>query len=240
MGVFEDNGGNYLQLANGSKAIEVLSGVTSLDNGLIYTDGSGSMVINNDLNVNRDLNVGGNLRVNGEVWFDRNYWNDVSSSIIDVATTAQAPTWDSTYMTYYFHDDVLALQDYVFVEIQLPHSYKQGSDLYCHIHWSPSSTNTGDANFSLSYTWTNLGDTQSATPTVISAKQSGSGTAHQQELMSFPVISGAGKNISSVLKAKLMRESASTSDTFTGDAYVSFFDCHYLIDSVGSRSMGTK
>lgn len=162
-------------------------------------------------------------------------YNDIVSPITNVASTPQAPTYDETVQSYYFHDDILASQDYVYVSIQLPHSYKEGTNLGCHIHWLPSSSNVGAVNFSIEYVWTNYTATQTAT-TKISALDTTTGTVLQHRILNFPVITGTGKTISSTFKAKLMRESASTQDTFTGNAYVDFFDCHYEMDTLGSAS----
>lgn len=163
-------------------------------------------------------------------------YEDALSPIIVQSSTAQAPTWDATFMQYYFHNDVLASQDYVFVQIQLSHKYKIGTPIECHLHWSPSSTNTGDVNFSLEYAWVGLGQTYTAPYKKISAKQAGSGVAMQSQIFSFPDLNANGEGFSSVLVGKLMRESAHSTDTFTGNAYVSYFDCHYEQDKLGSNN----
>lgn len=163
-------------------------------------------------------------------------YDDSLSPIIIQANVSQAPSWSPTYMQYFFHDDILAQQDFAYVQIQLSHKYKNGSDLECHLHWSPSSTNTGDVNFSLEYSIKPLGATYTLPYTKISAKQAGSGTAMKSQIFSFPDINGSGLGASSVLVGKLMRESASTTDTFTGDAYVTYFDCHYEQDKLGTNN----
>lgn len=163
-------------------------------------------------------------------------WTDALSPIVVQANASQAPSWDATYMQYFFHNDILVQQDFVFVQIQLPHSYKNGSDIECHVHWAPSSTNTGDVNFSLQYSFVPFGGTYSLPYKQISTKQAGSGVAMKSQIMSFPDINGSGMTASGVLVGKLMRESASLSDSFTGDAYVTYFDCHFEQDKLGTNN----
>lgn len=190
-----------------------------------------------------DLNLGTppnytNFDSNGTLtqYGEATTFDDMLSPIIVQGNTSQAPSWDSTYMMYFFHNDILTQQDFVFVQIQFSHKYKAGSPIECHVHWSPSSTNTGDVNFSLQYAWVGLGQTYSTPYTKIWAKQAGGGTAMKSQIFSFPDINANGQGFSSTLVAKLMRESASTGDTFTGDAYVSFFDCHYEQDKLGTNN----
>ena len=42
-------------------------------------------------------------------------------------------------------------------QIQFSHSYKEGSLISPHIHWTPVDTNTGNVNFQLTYYWFNVG-----------------------------------------------------------------------------------
>lgn len=161
-----------------------------------------------------------------------NVYEDILSPIINIASTQQAPTFDATIQSYLFHNDIITLQDYVYVNLQLPHAYKEGSDIYCHVHWLPTSANTGAINLSLDYTWTNFNETQTGT-TTITATQNATGNLKHQ-IIAFPTINGSRKTISSVFKGKLTRQSASASDTYTGNAALDFFDCHYLKDSLGS------
>lgn len=160
-------------------------------------------------------------------------WDDVISPIINIASSQQAPTFEPTVQSYAFGNDVLASQDYVYVQIQLPHGYKESSEISCHLHWLPSSTNNGYVNFSMAYFYTDINETQSAI-TTISAKSQASGTALKHQLLDFPDIANANGKLSAVLKAKITRESADASDTFTGDAYVDYFDCHIQKDTIAS------
>lgn len=186
----------------------------------------------NDYNQNKVFN---NVTINGEVDLNNSVFDDIQSPIIAIASTPRAPTFDETLMSYGFHNDILALQDYVYINIQTPHAMKKGSPILCHMHWFPSSTNTGAINFSLNYTITQIGGIRSA-PIYISAIKNATGNAKEHLLLSFPNITYSKYSDSMVLEGRLTRESASGSDTFTGLAYVDYFDCHIEKNRLGSDS----
>lgn len=119
---------------------------------------------------------------------------------------------------------------------QMPHGWKLGSDIYPHIHWGPSSVNTGNVLWRMQYKWTNLGDTDAGSFTTSDVLQAASGVVNRHQLVSFPVISGFGKTISSMLSIKISRVGGDPTDTYTGSSLLKEFDIHYEIDALGSRS----
>lgn len=164
-------------------------------------------------------------------------FNDIVAPLQFAHVGASAPTWDENNMSYYFQPT--AANDYIFVEFQIPHWYKEGSSLECHIHGYPATAVVGNVNISLSYTWTNYGNVQS-NPTYISKVFTTSGTAYQHNIIDLTTISGTGKTISSVFKAKLKREATSAPDTYNGNYYIDFFDCHAEQDTLGSNTNVSK
>lgn len=124
---------------------------------------------------------------------------------------------------------------------QIPHSYKVGSNLYPHVHWSPDNTNTGDVRWQFEYVIASIDDefSSSATTNTVTAVAAGSVGAHQ--VNSFPVIDGSGIGISSIIIGRLTRLSQSDAeDTFTGNACFLEFDFHYEIDTLGSKTEFVK
>jgi hypothetical protein len=126
---------------------------------------------------------------------------------------------------------------YLFCEVQLPHGYKEGSDIIPHVHWAPSTTNTGNVVWVMDYQWQNNGGTY-GTNVSITATEAANGTALKSQMTSFGAINGAGKSISSILLIKFYRYGGS--DSFTGSAYLLGFDVHYEINTVGSRTTTGK
>ena len=123
---------------------------------------------------------------------------------------------------------------------QMPHSYKEGSDIYPHLHWTPDSTDTGNVYWSFEYTIANIGSTIGSTTTdeVLDAAD---GTALKHQLVEFSTIDGTGLTISHMIICRLTRRSTSqATDTFTGNAGFLEFDFHFEKDTAGSREEFTK
>jgi hypothetical protein len=128
----------------------------------------------------------------------------------------------------------------IFFEAQLPHTWKLGSTIYPHVHWSPSDTGTGVCIWKLEYSWANDSAAFGA-PTTITASQAGSGTAWQHQRIAFESnagIAGTGKTLSSILMCRLYRDAAT--DAYDNDAFLISFDIHYEIDGFGSDEEAVK
>lgn len=131
--------------------------------------------------------------------------------------------------------------------VQLPHSWKEGSTIYPHIHWTPKSSASGNVEWNFEYTWVNY---DPLTPQVFPAittnatVASGPFTANSHMITSLTTadagISGTGKKISSVLVCRIWRNSDNSNDTYNADAGGLFVDFHIQVDSWGSRSTYTK
>jgi len=120
---------------------------------------------------------------------------------------------------------------------QMPHSWKLGSDIHFHIHWSKSTTNNGICNWQMKYKWINIGDTDAGFSvltkgTVITPD---SDTVGKHAMLEWNPISGVGKTLSSMICIYLARINDGD-DTFTGAGNLYEMDIHYQIDAIGSRS----
>ena len=116
---------------------------------------------------------------------------------------------------------------------QIPHSYKEGTDICAHIHWQPEDTNTGDVVWKLAYTIANIDGSFSAVDT-FRVLDTGSGTALEHQLIDFGDIDGSSTTISAIIKGNIARMGDATDDDYTGIAYGLELDFHYEIDSPGS------
>ena len=166
------------------------------------------------------------------------YWDDLCfpATAINPPGIASDPTFDTTNIGWAFSASATNL---LFLIAQLPHSYKEGSDLKAHIHWEPSNTNTGNVLWRLSYRWRNDGETAAALTNVDILVPAG-GTALTLQVNGFAAISKPNALISSMLDMTLTRLGADGTDTFTGTAILKEFDIHYLKDSSGSVSEYSK
>jgi hypothetical protein len=144
------------------------------------------------------------------------------------------------------------LEEEVFFIVQLPHSYKQGSDIRPHVHWLPKTTGGAGlfVKWGLEYTWANINGVYAANTTIITTDASSSSTAttsgdnimtiDKHYVSSFPSITGTGKTISSMLICRVFRDATDATDDYDDDAGLLEFDIHFEKDTVGSRLEMTK
>jgi hypothetical protein len=135
--------------------------------------------------------------------------------------------------------DGVATSEMVDGAAQMPHAWKEGSVLYPHIHWGPSSAAAGNVKWILDYDCANINGTYN-TITTVSSTQAAGGTAHKQNIVALPTIDMTGKTISATCLFHLYRNPADTADTYGADAELYEFDIHYEIDALGSRAETAK
>jgi hypothetical protein len=165
-------------------------------------------------------------------------WDDMRINLNRGTTGGDPPTM-STFrpntQAYRFISDAT---NSLFFDVQIPHSWKEGSTLRPHLHWSPgNSTNTGSVLWGLDYTWANAeDDPDSVFPvsTNVTVADPAHGVAFGHQIASFGNIVGTGKYASSVLMCRVYRDGNNGSDTFTGNAFALSLDFHYQIDKSGS------
>jgi hypothetical protein len=128
--------------------------------------------------------------------------------------------------------------DIVYGSFEIPHGYKEGTDLEIHLHWSPSSTNTGNCVFNFAYTLAGMGSATFGAEQTKTLTQAGSGTINRHQYMTGnTLISGVGVGIGTIIAFALSRP---TGDAFSGDAFVHSIGIHYEIDTMGSRQRSAK
>lgn len=123
----------------------------------------------------------------------------------------------------------------LFFQFQLPHSYKAGTDIYPHVHWAPSTTNTGNVIWGLEYTIANIGDTIPS-ETTITVTDAADGTALKHQVTSFAAIDGTSCEASTMLICRVYRDGAAGGDTFTGVANLLAVDIHYEKNTLGTAT----
>jgi hypothetical protein len=146
----------------------------------------------------------------------------------------------ATFKVYKFQSG-----DEVFFTCQLPHSYKEGTDIKPHIHWTPCDRGNEESgntvNWKLDYSWANTNGTFSSSSTA-SMQGTCSGTDDKHEYSLDGSITGTSKAISSMLVCRLYRDTGDTWAGITeaqGPALLEF-DLHFQIDDRGSQEEITK
>lgn len=163
-------------------------------------------------------------------------FNDI---VFELTQTRQGanlkPDFDTTNIGLLFPQNNTA--EIVYITVQLPHSWEEGTTIYPHIHVRQSANQ--QAVFKLDYIWYNAGDTIPTVWQTLTLNEYAlpytSGSI-SQIIKSTNGISGSGKLISSLLKIKLYRDD----NVYTGDMLADQFDIHIEIDSYGSATQFSK
>ena len=122
---------------------------------------------------------------------------------------------------------------------EMPHDYKEGTDLRPHIHWCPSDTDSGSVKWQLEITTAGVGVSFPSTTTVTAVDASGEvDRAHQ--VVEFDVIDGTNIGIGNITGFRLFRNPTDGADTYESDAIFLSLGFHYEIDGDGSRQVFIK
>jgi hypothetical protein len=132
----------------------------------------------------------------------------------------------------------------MYFTLQLPHAWREGTNLQPHVHWAPVDTGTGTVIWDIDYMWANPGDVFPATVTSISSSDlvagGAMGAAWRHNITgNYTEIDGTDKTLSAQLMIRLSLNRSSTYDTLNGVALMEF-DIHYQIDSRGSEAVFAK
>lgn len=137
----------------------------------------------------------------------------------------------------------------LFFAAQMPHSWKEGTDIEAHVHWVGKSTAAGagtDVSWGLEYTWANINGTFGNTDIIYGDEQSNGATEiitiNKHYLTELGTITGTDKTLSSMLICRVFRDAAGVggTDDYDDDAGLLEIDFHYQVDSFGSKEEYVK
>lgn len=197
------------------------------------------------LNSNLVVEADGTLRMDSSASGNARVWDDLRVSLdngSDAAVIGSLTNLSGPQIWFFRNNQGVEAMSF---QVQLPHSWKQGTRIYPHVHWTPRSTGSGYVRWNLDYTWANYNSTSPETfpPITTSSVNSTENLTINTHLVTYLTpdnvgISGTGKTISSVLICRIWRNS--NSDTYNADAGLLFVDFHYEIDTMGSRAEYSK
>ena len=217
---YADEDGDWRQIANSGKydgSIRILNDSTIILNDGFYIDKEGSLLLSGGAIAHDDLRV------------------PASSVKLQGASIPSWGTLNNGLYTLNFEDN--KSNQIIFVA-QMPHKYKEGTDIYPHIHWLPTTANSGNVVWKFEYSWFNVNEA-APTSTTLSTTDATEGDKKHQ-IASFGPIDGTGKKISSILVCRVWREGSDTDDTYSDKAGFLEFDFHYEVDAMGSRDWFEK
>ena len=149
----------------------------------------------------------------------------------------------ATFQLYIFQKN-----DEAFASVQMPHNYKEGTDLKVHLHWTPrdrgNEENGNTVGWKVDYTVSNINSAFPASSTA-DLSDACSGTDHQHEITSSVTVSGTGLTISHMIMLRIYRTDTGADDTWVGTTVAQSpalleVDFHYQIDDRGSQDETSK
>ena len=216
---------------------------------LIFVAGISSNTFAQEVKINTNLAVetDGTLRADGEAttWDDLRVPLSSADKRADRTELSGIPFGSSTGpLIDWFR---ASGNDEMYFVAQLPHSWKEGTIIYPHIHWIPSIDGAAGPTvpkWGLEYVWLDIGETYTSYETIYGTTTSTSevlvANRHYLTSLGSNGIDGAGKHISSMLVCRIFRDGDDGADNFTGSAGALEVDFHYEINTMGSREPLSK
>lgn len=161
--------------------------------------------------------------------------DDLSISAHVLQAGATPPTWAAYNGTLYAPEFINAATTDLHGSFEILHNYLDGSSFELHIHWSPSTTNTGNCYWGIDYSISNmLAVWPAPTTALVAAAASGVVGTHQYTTMA--AITGTGLTKGATIDFRIYRLGNNVLDTFTGSAFLHNVGLHYIIGSNGDLS----
>lgn len=169
-------------------------------------------------------------------------WRDFNFGVGALGAGASAPDLvpvNGTGVVLYGFDGNVTTEQ-LYASLEMDHEWKEGSVIYPHIHWMPTTNNAGNVKWQLEYIWVDKNHGAVGASTTITVTADAGGVAWDSRFTNFPTIDGTGKTIGSQMMIRLFRNPADVADTYPNDATVITFGFHVEVDTVGSREIATK
>lgn len=199
------------------------------------------------------LNPNGTLEMYGEKGWElldqATVWDDLRVEPTVRGTGAKAPSYvayKGGIYAYEFDNALLAAEKEVNFKMQMPHSYKEGTNLRLHVHWVAKSTTNPDekVRWGFEYTIANIngvfGDTNTIYSDTPENPPSTTPTADTHYLTAFAPVSMTNNLISTFILGRIFRNSSDAADTYTDSVYLIGIDAHVEINTAGSKELFKK
>jgi hypothetical protein len=188
-----------------------------------------------------DLDIYKDVNIDGDFYLVDTVWDDVSIAMAQARTPASlAPTWtpyQGTQVPAYSATQVNVL----YFSAQLPHSYKEGTDIQFHIHLVYPDAVAGDSVWYFTYSWANMDDAFAAPLNSGQVVIASPGVAnYHQNAEIIANIDGTGKKMSSILLCSIQRTGTLGTDTYGNVIYLISGDFHVQKDTIGSDTEDVK
>jgi hypothetical protein len=175
-------------------------------------------------------------------------WDDlrVPISAVHLGATLREPTWAKLVDNGAGSDGVYALdfsasqENEVLFVAQLPHSYREGTELKPHVHFTTKAGGSGNIKFDLEYSVASVNGIIPASTIITATFAASSEPALKHRYLSLPAITMTGQKISAMLFCRLRRD-PNVASNFAAVVSMLEFDFHFQKDTFGgSRSESVK
>jgi len=223
-------------IADRMDKIEGWRGGSSIESDLDMNDNS----INN-VNINADQATIDSLAVtdatfNGDFELLDTFYEDLRfpASAINPPGQAGDPDFDTTNGGWLF---AAGSTEVLFLAAQMPHAWKEGTELHPHVHWQKTAAESGDCYWQLEYKIAPISEVMDAAFTTIfntTTLNTDNNLANEHLITDIGNISMTGKGFSDMLLMKLSRIGGNAADTAASDVRLLEFDIHYEVSSFGT------
>lgn len=203
------------------------------------------LIIDGNLTVTKNTLLEGNLNatnifVNGNLTLVNTVWDDERIPV--TATQAGGSkdphfikAWDNGagsqgVFTYAFDP---SQEEELYFNLQLPHSYKAGTNLKPHVHFFNKNNNAGNIVWGLEYNCIAVNSTFSGTTTLSTVTIANGGT-DKHSYAEIPEITGTNFGASTMCVCRVYRDATNGADTYGSDSYLMEIDFHFQKDKIGT------
>jgi hypothetical protein len=163
-------------------------------------------------------------------------WRDITGEIVTRGVGATDPSWDqigsSAFYAYHF-----ALNDVCWMCYHIPHDYVPGTDIYFHVHWIPSGTNTQVVKWSVDYMYAKghnqANFTVAGSNTTI--EQAPPGSAYRHMVSESVAITIPTIEVDGILYVKYTRVTNGATDN-TDSIFMLTSDVHYQSTNIATKN----
>jgi hypothetical protein len=173
-------------------------------------------------------------------------WDDVVTGAFSVKVDSVNPPTAVAYKGSQVWNFVHTADKKIYLTAQLPHGYTEGSDINFHIHFAIETNGLNGATaenvkFNFTHSWSNISGAIPGETTETATVDVKAYTTDVHYLLSIPatLISGANKNISSILLCSLTRDTA-VANNYAHGVYFMSADFHIQKNSLGSNEQTAK
>ncbi|KKL70702.1 hypothetical protein LCGC14_2102290 [marine sediment metagenome] len=183
------------------------------------------------------LLVDGSNMMRGRFQLERAVWDDQQVAVTSVKLPGVSdPSW-TAYKGSYVLTFAKGADNIISFIVQMPHRYKEGSDIDFHIHTCWPDGAAGDTIWNFTHSWANIDDDFPAETTVAAVTIASPANQDNLQLDTIAAtITGSGKKISSVILCSLQREGTAVADDYDNVTYMVALDFHVPRNTLGSRT----